>query len=77
MSDSLKEFAYFIKCLRIIRGWTLRDLEKLTGISNAYLCQIESGGRDVPSIKILLRLEKAYGIKNNAIIMEAIKCQSK
>lgn len=77
ISRRQKEFSYFLKSLRLCHGWSLRDLEEKTGISNAYLCQIEAGNRDVPTIKILLRLEQAYGIKRNAIIMEAIKCLSK
>ena len=40
-------------------GLTLRDLERLSGISNAYICQIETGRvRDITT-KVCFKLAKA------------------
>lgn len=56
--------------MRFIReknGWTLRDVEKSTGISNAYLSQIEKGKVKNPSFEMVKLIAKHYGIKLNDI----------
>lgn len=50
------------KYLKGHRKWlclSLRDVEKKTGVSNAFICQIENGR--FPSLTILKKLQKAYG----------------
>lgn len=42
-------------------GLTLREVEERTGISNAYLSQIESGRIKEPSPRMLHRLAELYG----------------
>lgn len=53
----------YIRKLRTERGWSLRDVEKLTSarISNAYLSQLESG-HNVPSIAVIHMLSSVYGV---------------
>lgn len=48
---------------RELKGMTLRDLEQATGISNALLCQIESGKVKSPSWKNVVKIAKALGLK--------------
>lgn len=55
-------FGEFIKNLRMDRKMTLRDVEEKAQISNAYLSQVESGERSVPSMKILAKLAEVYGV---------------
>ena len=55
-------FGEFIKELRIDRKLTLRDVEKKAKISNAYLSQVERGERGTPTMKILVKLAKVYGV---------------
>lgn len=55
-------FGEFLKQLRIDRKMTLRDVEEKAQISNAYLSQVESGERSVPSMKILAKLAEVYGV---------------
>jgi len=42
------------------RGWTLRDVERRTGIHNAHLSQIEKGGIERPAPNILWTLAELY-----------------
>jgi hypothetical protein len=49
-----------LKKLRLEKGYTLRQVEDLTGISNAHLCQIESGSIKNPRYKIIAELQKLY-----------------
>lgn len=47
---------------RECKGWTLRDLERETGISNALLSQIETGHIKNPSFVTVVRITEALGI---------------
>jgi transcriptional regulator with XRE-family HTH domain len=49
---------------------SLRQVEKLTGISNAYLSQLENGHTTNPSPHLLAKLARAYGVPY-AQLMEA------
>ena len=44
------------------RGWTLREAEKRTGVSNAHLSQIETGAILRPSLDTLVPLAAVYGL---------------
>lgn len=44
------------------KGWSLRDVERQTGIHNAHLSQIEKGHIERPSMAILWRLARLYGL---------------
>lgn len=57
-----KKFGEYLKSLRDDRQLTLRDVERMEKISNAYLSQIERGERGIPTIKTLNKLAKAYGV---------------
>jgi transcriptional regulator with XRE-family HTH domain len=47
---------------RECKGWTLRDLERETGISNALISQIETGKVKDPGFSTVVRLIEALGI---------------
>ena len=64
-------FGTYLRLLRIDRGMSLRQVEKITKISNSYLSQIEKGKRDIPTFKILSRLADAYGVEMNSLIKVA------
>ncbi len=59
-----------LRRLRGIRGASLRDVEKETNISNAYLSQLEHGDIKEPSPNILYKLAQFYEIKYE-ILMES------
>jgi transcriptional regulator with XRE-family HTH domain len=46
---------------REMKGLSLRQVEAATGISNAYICQLESG-RAEPSLRTAKALSECYGI---------------
>jgi len=53
----------FSKYLKKLRGsYSIRYVAEKTGISNAYLSQLESGKRDNPHPDILKKLAKFYNI---------------
>jgi len=47
---------------RECKGWTLRDLEKASGVSNAVINQIETGKVSDPRFTTVVRLVDALGI---------------
>lgn len=47
---------------RECKGWTLRDLEKKTGISNAAISQIETGKVKDPGFRTVVILADALGV---------------
>ncbi len=69
MTDKLAEE---LKRLRIIKGVTLREVEdNTTGISNAYLSQLERGDATNPSPQKLYELAKYYKIPYELLLQWA------
>ncbi len=48
--------------LRELKGYSLRQVEKRSGVSNAYLSQIESGKVSEPSPRFLHKLADVYEV---------------
>ena len=55
-------FAELISVARELKGWTLRDLEKRSGVSNPLISQIESGKVRDPGFSTVIRLVDALGL---------------
>ena len=51
-----------IAIARELKGWTLRDLEKRCGVSNALLSQIETGKVKNPSFATVVSIADAIGV---------------
>jgi transcriptional regulator with XRE-family HTH domain len=51
-----------LRDIRALRGHSLRDVEDATGISNAYLSQLERGEAQKPSPDKLQTLAKFYDV---------------
>ena len=47
---------------RECKGWTLRDLEKVTGVSNALISQIERQKVKNPGFATVVRITDALGL---------------
>lgn len=47
---------------RELKGWTLRDLERQAGVSNAVISQIETGKVKDPGFSTVIRLADALGL---------------
>ena len=43
-------------------GWTLRDAERASGVSNAHISQIETGAIAQPGPAVVAKLARAYGM---------------
>jgi len=56
-----------LKDYRTKKGLSLRDVEKLTGISNSHISLLERGFRK-PSLDVINKLAKAYNIKPSSIV---------
>jgi len=50
-----------LKSIRKLKGLTLKEVEKSTGISNAYISQVENGKIAQPSFKTVKTLLEYYG----------------
>ncbi len=48
-----------LKMLRMEKGITLEELSKLSGISAGYLCHLENGSRNNPSIVVMEKIAQA------------------
>ncbi|SPP92798.1 helix-turn-helix domain-containing protein [Bradyrhizobium vignae] len=53
------------------KGLSLRDAERETGISNAYLSQLEHGKIAAPSPNVLHKLAGLYGISYSTLMRDA------
>lgn len=52
-----------IAVARDCKGWTLRDLERESGVSNAQISQIETGKIKDPSFSTVVQILDALGVK--------------
>lgn len=65
--------AYFdrrlMRDLRKGNGMTLRDLQELTGLSNPYLSQLETGRVQNPTIAAAVAIADAFGLGVQTFIL--------
>jgi transcriptional regulator with XRE-family HTH domain len=61
-SPTTYKWPTILKKARLRKNLTLRAVEKLTGISNPYLSQLENGQIKEPGFFIMIRLLSVYGI---------------
>jgi HTH-type transcriptional regulator, competence development regulator len=61
----------YFKALREAKGISLREVEKQTDVSNAYLSQLESGKIKQPSPITLHKLAQYYGVEYD-VVMEKV-----
>jgi HTH-type transcriptional regulator, competence development regulator len=67
----MENYGEYIKALRESKGLTLREVERKTEISNAYLSQLESSKIKQPSPTTLYKLAELYGVKYE-VLMEKV-----
>jgi HTH-type transcriptional regulator, competence development regulator len=60
-----------LRDIRALRGHSLRAVEDATGISNAYLSQLERGDAQKPSPDKLQVLAEFYGVPYTDLMREA------
>jgi transcriptional regulator with XRE-family HTH domain len=57
-----------LRAMRDAHGMSLRAVETVTGISNAYLSQIETGRVEKPAPNILYKLAELYGTSYDGLM---------
>lgn len=62
MSPPFVKLGVLIAVARECKGWTLRDLERAAGVSNALISQIETGKVKDPGFSTVIRLADALGL---------------
>ena len=65
------KFLFDFKNRRKETGLTLRRVESITGISNSYLSQLETGKIDNPSFTTVVTLHNLYLEQENIKVREA------
>jgi len=66
-----------LKDQRILMGLTLRQVEDVSKISNAYLSQLENDKIKSPSVSILSKLSAFYGVDLQGLLIAAGIVKSK
>lgn len=66
-----KEFGEYLKEKRTEKKLTIRQLELRSGVSNAYISQMERGIKDIPSPDILKKLSTALGVTYEDLMEKA------
>jgi len=67
----MDNYGGYFKALRESKGFTLREVERQTEVSNAYLSQLESGKIKQPSPITLNKLSAIYGV-GYEVLMEKV-----
>ncbi|MHC5037899.1 MAG: helix-turn-helix domain-containing protein [Planctomycetota bacterium] len=70
MEEELTPLAKYLRSLRKASRLTLRTVEEKTGVSNAFLCQLELGKVKHPSPVVLHKVAQTYGVTYE-VLMEA------
>lgn len=67
----MKSLGFTLKEARALISLTLRQVEEATGISNAYLSQLENDKIKKPSANVLYKLASIYKIELNTLLSAA------
>ena len=67
----MKSLGSTLKELREIHRFTLRQVEEATGISNAYLSQLENDKIAKPSANVLYKLSNIYNVELDTLLAAA------
>lgn len=68
---SESQFGIHLKELRNEAGLTIRQLEEKSGVSNAYLSQLENGKRSLPSPEILKKIHEPLNVSYEELMEKA------
>lgn len=71
-----KSLSALLRSIRTASGASLREVERKTKISNAYLSQLENGKGGEPSPHILYKLADFYGVPYESLMEAAGYLQS-
>jgi transcriptional regulator with XRE-family HTH domain len=71
MSNDKTPLGQLLRAARERKSLSLRAVERETGVSNAYLSQLESGKIRQPSPVVLHKLAELYGVSYGAVLEQA------
>jgi len=63
-----ENFGNLIKNLRTELGYSLHDMQNMTGISASYINRLEKNNRKAPSYKIIKKLSTALGVSEARLL---------
>jgi transcriptional regulator with XRE-family HTH domain len=69
-SIDLTKLGHRIRFLRQGKEWSLADLAKESGLSKAYLSDIENGSAGKPNIQYIYSISVAFGLTLNELLEE-------
>jgi transcriptional regulator with XRE-family HTH domain len=69
----LVRLGHKIRFLRQGKGWSLADLDKESGVSKAYISDIENGVAGKPNIQYVFSIAKALGVTLNELVHETMQ----
>lgn len=61
-------FYKHLKDLRKLKGYTIREVADRSGVSPAYISQLENGNRNVPSPDIIAKLSEGLNISYSELM---------
>lgn len=64
-------FYKHLKDLRKLKGYTIREVADRSGVSPAYISQLENGNRNVPSPDIIAKLSEGLNISYSKLMSAA------
>ena len=67
----MKTLGETLKEARELAGFTLKQVEEATGISNAYMSQVENSKIKKPSANVLHKLSKVYNVNIENLLFAA------
>lgn len=71
MKDPQRDFGQYMRELRIAKKLSMKKLEDLSGVSNAYISNIENGKRGIPSPDVIKKLHGPLGIAYDELMEKA------
>jgi HTH-type transcriptional regulator, competence development regulator len=66
-----KEFGEYLRSLRKRKNLSIKELQKLSGVSDAYISQIENGKKPIPTPKTLEKLHKHLDVSLEHLLEKA------
>lgn len=70
-SIDLSRLGHRIRFLRQGKGWSLADLARESGLSKAYISDLENGGAGKPNIQYIYSISAAFGLTLNELLEES------
>ncbi|WP_134702716.1 helix-turn-helix domain-containing protein [Ammoniphilus sp. YIM 78166] len=66
-----RAFGAYLRESRKQKKLSIRKVERLSGVSNAYISQIETGNRGIPSPEVLRKIAEPLGITYEELLEKA------